>query len=42
MTAIRTARAYLAHAPREAAADMLGLCAIALCIFAGFLLPGLF
>ena len=42
MTAIRTARAYLSTAPKEAAADMFGMCAIALFVFAGFVLPGLF
>ncbi|MEM9146674.1 MAG: hypothetical protein AAGC57_10770 [Pseudomonadota bacterium] len=42
MIAIKTARSFLASAPREAAADALGVCAIALSVFAGFLLPGLF
>ncbi|GMG84434.1 hypothetical protein LNKW23_36500 [Paralimibaculum aggregatum] len=41
MAALRTARSFLSHAPREALLDTLGLGAAALLIFAGFLLPGL-
>lgn len=42
MTALRTAREFLNTAPREAAADMVGICAIAVFVFSGFFLPGLF
>lgn len=42
MTALRTARDFLQTAPREAMADLAGICAIALFVFAGFFLPGLF
>ncbi|MGF1446112.1 MAG: hypothetical protein ACFBRM_07900 [Pikeienuella sp.] len=41
MAALRTARRYLAAAPQEAAADALGLVAIAALVFAGFSLPAL-
>jgi len=41
MTAIRTARRFLAAAPREAAIDALGLVAVAAIAAAGFVLPGL-
>ncbi len=42
MAAIRTARSFLAAAPREALADVAGLGLAGAVIFAAFVLPGLF
>ena len=42
MTVLRHARAYLAAAPAEAAADVAGIAGICLVVFCGFALPGLF
>lgn len=41
MTAIRSARRFLAAAPREALADTLGLVAVIAVAAMGVLLPGL-
>ncbi len=41
MTAIRSARAFLITAPREALADAAALALIGGLVFAGFVVPGL-